>query len=579
MTKAALHVILAGSTLLWSAVYSSAAGQAASPAPTVTLPGKDSAEGKPGSAGLDEQSSSSAAVAEAETFYADLADSYGVITTVDSGLFATYQGKDRAAWERIYDDKRKQVVDKLSKLSTIKLSPLDARAVGVMKRHLDDDLPEHFNDQNAPAEHCQDAQRHDLSLVSLEGALQACFTELGNNIEFEGRRITRVSALGMLEEMNEEERRKKLFYALEPLWKAVNGKPDAPSPYHRLLSLVISAAAGHGTRIDDAAKTLGVPSADVEHWLEEILDTWRGVDGGQMVEPWNYFYRGGEAARLLRAVTSKDSFVSVNQRYYRDLGADLEKLGVLYDLEARPGKAPLAYTDYVTRGRFVDGKWHESVVHISGSYATGGLGLLNELVHENGHAVYMMAIRQRPAFMDVSADLFDEAFADVPSWNTYEPAWQRKYLGQAAPETALLRGLFSSVMLDVAWSLFECRMLHNPTADPNSVWTDITSRYLHIVRHSEISWWALRGQLVQMPGYMVNYGLGSVLTADIRQHTREALGPFETGDPQWYAWTSERLLRFGEELDTSALLKQFLGRPVSPQALLDQIRRMGTKQK
>ena len=88
-------------------------------------------------------------------------------------------------------------------------------------------------------------------------------------------------------------------------------------------------------------------------------------------------------------------------------------------------------------------------------------------------------------------------------------------------------------------------MLRSPTADPNAVWTDITSRYLHIIRHPEISWWAIRGQLVQMPGYMVNCGLGSVLTADIREHTREALAPFETGNPQWYSWTSERLLRFG----------------------------------
>ena len=180
--------------------------------------------------------------------------------------------------------------------------------------------------------------------------------------------------------------------------------------------------------------------------------------------------------------------------------------------------------------------------------------------------------------MDVSAALFDEAFADVPAWNMYESDWQRKYLGQAATEAASLRGLFSYVVLDVAWAFFECRMLHDPTADPNRVWTDITSRYLHIVRHPEISWWALRGQLVQMPGYMVNYGLGSVLTADIRQHTREVLGPFETGNPQWYSWTSEHLLRFGEELDASALLKQFLGQPVSPQPLLDQIRRIAPKQ-
>ena len=268
----------------------------------------------------------------------------------------------------------------------------------------------------------------------------------------------------------------------------------------------------------------------------------------------------------------------MNRRYYRDLGADLQQLGVLYDLQPRSGKAPIAYTDYVTRGRFVDGKWRKSVVRISASYSTGGIGLLNELVHENGHAVYMMALHTRPAFMDVSAELFDEAFADVPAWNTYEPAWQRKYLGQAATESASLRALFNSVVLDVAWALFECRMLRNPASDPNAVWTDITSRYLHIVTHPEISWWALRGQLVQTPGYMVNYGLGSVLTADIRQRTREALGPFEAGNPQWYSWTSQRLLRFGEELDASALLKQFLLRPVSPQPLLDQIRRLAPKQ-
>jgi len=520
---------------------------------------------------------SSSAVAEAEAIYADLADSYGVITTIDSGLFSTYQGKDSASWERAYSEKRKQVADKLSKIPVSGLSALDARALEVMNGHLRDDFPEQFLDENAPPEHCQDAQRQNLSMTSLEGALSACFTELGNNLEFEGKHVTRVSALGMLEEISEEPRRKQLFYAFTPLWDAVNGKDGAASPYRRLLPLVVSAAGGQGTSIDSAARTIGVSSQEVESWLEQILEAWRQVDGGEMVEPWNYFYRGGEATRALSAVTPKNSFVSVNQRYYRYLGADLQKLGVLYDLEARPGKAPLAYTDYVTRGRLVDGNWRPTVVRISGSYATGGLGLLNELVHENGHAVYMMAIHERPAFMDVSAALFDEAFADVPAWNTYEPAWQRKYLGQAAPEKASLRGLLSSVMLDVAWALYECRMLHTPTADPNAMWTDITSHYLHIVRHPEISWWAIRGQLVQMPGYMVNYGLGSVLTADLRQHTREELGPFEAGNPRWYSWTGDHLLHFGEEKDTAALLKQFLGRPVSPQALLDQIQRIASR--
>jgi len=522
--------------------------------------------------------SRSSAVTEAETVYADLADSYGIISTIDSGMFATYQGNDRSAWERVYGEKRKQLTEKLSKISASGLSPLDARALEVMNRHLHDDFPEQFKDENAPPEHCQDAQHQDLSMASLEGALYACFTELGNNLEFEGKRVMRVSAFDMLEEMSEEERRKKLFYAFVPLWEAVNGKNNPTSPYRRMLPLVVSAAPARGTEIDSAARTIGVTSREVERWLEQILDTWRQVDGGQMVEPWNYYYRGGGADRLLSAVTPKDSFLAVNQRYYRDLGADLQQLGILYDLDARPGKAPLAYTDYVTRGRLVDGKWRSTVVRISGNYATGGLGLLNELVHENGHAVYMMAIHVRPAFMDVGDALLDEAFADVPSWNTFEPAWQRKYLSQAAPEALSMHSLFSNVVLDVAWALFECRMLRNPSADPNAVWTDITSRYLHIVPHPELSWWAMRVQLVQMPGYMVNYGLGSVLTADLRQHTRDAVGAFETGNSQWFSWTSEHLLHYGEELDTPTLLKQFLGRPVSPRPLLAQIRRISATQ-
>jgi Zn-dependent M32 family carboxypeptidase len=81
-------------------------------------------------------------------------------------------------------------------------------------------------------------------------------------------------------------------------------------------------------------------------------------------------------------------------------------------------------------------------------------------------------------------------------------------------------------------------------------------------------------QLVDSPGYMVNYGLGSVITADIRQRIHQSLGPFEAGNPRWYPWISEHLLRLGGELETAELLRRFLGRPVSPQALIDNMRRL-----
>jgi Zn-dependent M32 family carboxypeptidase len=143
----------------------------------------------------------------------------------------------------------------------------------------------------------------------------------------------------------------------------------------------------------------------------------------------------------------------------------------------------------------------------------------------------------------------------------------------AAPECESLRALYGNVMLDVAWSLFEMRLLRDPAADPNAVWTDITSRYLRIVPHPELPWWAMRVQLAGDPGYMVNYGLGAVLTAELRERTASTIGPFDAGNARWYEWSSERLLRFGSERDTRTLMTELLGRPISPEALLRQLRR------
>ena len=326
--------------------------------------------------------------------------------------------------------------------------------------------------------------------------------------------------------------------------------------------------------VDAAARTLGISSAESERWLERILDAWREATRGSTAEPWDYRFQAGAAERQLAAAIPREALQPLNERYYRDLGLDLATAGVIYDLQPRAGKAPLAYTDYVRRGRFVNGTWRPTIARVSASYAHGGLGPLNELVHENGHAAHMLALRTRPAFMDLGDAIFYEAFADVPSWSVYEPAWQHKYLGQSASEADSLRALYSGVVLDVAWALFDLRMLRNPTADPNAVWSGIASHYLHITPHPELAWWAMRVQLVHKPGYMVNYGLGAVITADIRQRIVQQLGPFQSGDPRWYGWLSERLLQSGEAQDTGQLLRQFLGRPVSPEALTTQLQRL-----
>jgi hypothetical protein len=395
--------------------------------------------------------------------------------------------------------------DTATGLDQVELPPAERAAVEAMRRSLANLEDEGSSDAAIDGPTCKDAAHRDLDYAALRDALVSCYREIGNRLRFGEVTVDRGSALQLLHEIEEPQRRKALFDAFLPLWTALNARNEADSPYRRMIAMAAADGARNGSEVDAAASAIGVSTGDVERWLVQILDAWRQASGPEMVEPWDYRYTIGEANRSLAARIPADALIPVNERFYRDLGADLVKLGVVYDLGPRPDKSPLAYSDFLSRGRMDDGEWRPSVARVVGSYPWGGLFSLNELVHENGHAVHISAIRARPAFTDWPDTLFVEAFADVPSWSVYEPAWQRRYLGAEAAEQVSLRALYGTVVLDVAWSLFEIRMLRDPAADPNAVWTDITSRYLRIVPHPEVPWWAMRVQL-SVTGRMVNTG-------------------------------------------------------------------------
>lgn len=523
-----------------------------------------------------QQRAAAPSLPQLESAYADFNDAAGAVGLIDSdpARYAArgYGGRSRAAWLELYQTRRSQLLAGLKQLRMPGLSASDRRAVVVMRDALGESAP--TPESLAPVGRCADAQHRNSPLRAQQQALYACFVELGNHLSFENDNVTRVDALGLLTTVPDPERRKRLFLAFEPLWHALNGNDDPDSPYRRMIRRAAAQFRGKPSPVELAARTVGVPSDEPERWLERILDAWRQVTGDSVVEPWDYRFLANTGVRSVSELIPVGRLQELNQRYYLDLGLDLAGMGVIYDLGPRAGKAPLAYSDFIVRGRERQGLWQPTTVRVSANYTHGNLGELNELVHENGHVAHMLALRTRPAFMDLGDPVFYEAFADVPSWSVYEPAWQQKYLGRSASERDSMKALYAGVMLDVAWALFDMRMLRDPDTDPNRLWTDITERYLHIRPHPELSWWAVRVQLVDVPGYMVNYGLGSVITADLRQRIAQELGPFETGEPRWFAWLGEHLLASGEQHPTPELLREFLGRPVSPEALLAQLRRL-----
>jgi hypothetical protein len=155
----------------------------------------------------------------------------------------------------------------------------------------------------------------------------------------------------------------------------------------------------------------------------------------------------------------------------------------------------------------------------------------------------------------------------------YEPSWQQRYLGASVPLKDAIAAKYAAIAMDIAWALFDVRMYREPERDPNELWGEITQRYFRINSQPNLAWWAVRGQLIDSPGYMMNYAAGAILNADLRVRARELYGPYTEGDPGWYARICESLYRFGLEKTSKEVIEAFLGRPVSPQALLDDMSR------
>jgi hypothetical protein len=506
----------------------------------------------------------------AETLYADFMDAAGAVAAIESGAISTFDGLDRAGWRARFDQSLGALEAALARIDETRLLARDKRALASMRSG----VAWRTGASMAPTGDCANAARTDASAHDLSVALYACFSSVGDAIEFEGRTYSRVAALQLLERLEEPDRRRALFMAMAPLWRAVNADNAPSSPYRRL---ILAEAARARDNVANAEASLGLTPGSGERWLERALEAWRtAAPAGETIEPWDFRYAYARGARIVHECAPRERLAGANARFFADLGADLGRLHIIQDIDARPGMSPVDYTDFVRMGRRVGAAWRPAVTHVSVLLQEGGLGAAGELAHEFGHAAHFSAIRA-PASLALPDDMSmpTEAFADITGWSVYDPAWQQKYLGCAASAADGLRARLGFAILDIAWGLFEIRMARAPESDPNRVWTEITAPYLDIAPHPELSWWAVRGQLVDDPGYMINYALGAFATADLRGRIRADIGPFDGGNHRWYAYVSRRLFRQGGERPPHLLLRRFLGRPVSPAPMLAEIARVG----
>ncbi len=446
---------------------------------------------------------------------------------------------------------------------------------------------EHLSGHGTPSEQQEQASAacggetpasgHAKSAVGpLTDWIYGCFGSAAGRIVVRGETLNRLEVLGRLGHRPDSAQRRELFLSLAPVWRSINGDNTPNSPYRILVRLRRAAWGDSLAPILGKGPAWGLSPATLERWLVGALERWRAITPDSLVEPWDWYYAMGAASRTLDPLAPQlPDLLRIDRGYYRQLGADPDLLGVHYDIEPRDGKDPVAFTDFGDRTGTAGETHYRTEPWVFASYLSGGIDNLAELLHETGHAIHIAAIHTRPAYLDwPDNDTFTEALADVAAAELYEPAWQLRYLGDSATTAASLHAKYGGIMFDMAWALFEIRVHQDPAADPNRVWTDITSRYLHIRPHPEWSWWAMRGQLVDAPGYLINYALGAFLVADLRARVVALRGSLTVADSTTYPWLTERLYRFGRERPARQVLQEFLGRPLRAESLFRDLDRL-----
>lgn len=403
-------------------------------------------------------------------------------------------------------------------------------------------------------------------VAALRRATYAAYGEAASSIRVGSETIDRLTALARLTTEPDATRRRTIFEAMAPVWRSVDDDGGDASPYRRLLASSAARWARTGSTIEANAAALGIAPGTFEPMLHRFLgagrEVLRDVAGhDRRIEPWDVRYLFGGAERALGTLVPLSRLREINDAHLRSLGADPDHLRIGYDLVERPGRPliPVAFTTYGA-----DGPW------IFATYREGGLGNLAELVHESGHALHMAAIATQPAFRYLSEDTaaFFEAVADVIGFDVTEPAFQAHHLGTSVdPRTAALER-YGGALLEACWALFEAELHRSPQRRPNDVWSEIVADGLGVEPHPEWSWWAVRGQLIDGPGYLANYALSALTAAAIRGRLRELRGDWSTGDPGWYPFMAAHLLRFGAERAPADLIAGLLDGPLSAEPLL-----------
>jgi hypothetical protein len=288
-----------------------------------------------------------AALARAESLYADLrALRDRIEVTTASARPAAADGTPLDTLVRRYHELRRTLMPELAALASSPPPAEDGRALSVMRAVLGGELgaipPAPVGTGAAALRGAPDCDYDARTIAVLPKGLDsltrrayACYGWAQHHVMVGGKRMDRLSVLGALARTEDRDKRRRLFLALEPVWRSMNADGGLSSPFRQIVALT---ARRPGERpAAGRARALGIEPDRLERWLMAMLEAWRSGTPDTLIEPWDWHYLGGAASRRLSARIPPARLTGLNAEVFRALGADPESLNVRYDLTPRRG--------------------------------------------------------------------------------------------------------------------------------------------------------------------------------------------------------------------------------------------------
>ena len=253
-----------------------------------------------------------------------------------------------------------------------------------------------------------------------------------------------------------------------------------------------------------------------------------------------------------------DNVVEIAENAYKNMGYDINNMGITLDLYPRPNKNTHGFAFCIEAGK--DARILANL--------TDNISSLNTILHELGHCVYDIGINTELPFLD--RDCASSAMTEAIAMLMGDLPKTENILSNIVPDNVLEK-FKSELKKDearfVARSLqiieFEKGMYNNPNQDLKQLWKQVKQKYLFRSDNTEIdNSWATVPHYLSHPGYYQNYFRAALIKAQIYNTMREKLNGNISENNKTAEFLENNLFKIGASKDEDEIIKNITGKPL-----------------